>query len=54
MLFETEEIKLPEGLETADTIVSIKSGMYHHLKIPVINNSKHDVFLLKNTIIGRL
>ena len=38
MLFETEEIELPEGLETADTIVSIKSGMNNRLKISVINN----------------
>ena len=54
MLFETEEIELPEGLETADTIVSVKPGMNHRLKIPVVNNSKHDIFLPKNTIIGRL
>ena len=38
MLFETEEIELPEGLETADTIVFIKSGMNKRLKISVINN----------------
>ena len=54
MLFGTEEIELPEGLETADTIVSVKSGMNHHLKIHVINDSKHDIFLPKNTIIGRI
>ena len=54
MLSETEEIELPDGLETADTIASVKSRMNHRLKIPVINNSKHDTFLPKNTIIGRL
>ena len=54
MLFETELIELAEGLETTDTIVSIKSDMNHCLKIPVINNSKHDIFLPNNTIIGRL
>ena len=27
MLFETEDIELPEGLETADTIVFVLSGM---------------------------
>ena len=54
MLFETEEIELPEGLETADTTVSVKSGMNYGLKIPAINNSKHDIFLPKNAIIGRL
>ena len=39
MLFETEETELQEGLENGDAIVSIKSGMNHHLKIPVINTS---------------
>ena len=43
-----------EGLETPYTIVSIKSRMNHRLIIPVINNSKHDIFLPINTIIGRL
>ena len=37
-------------LETADTIVFFKLGMNHRLKIPVINNSKHE----QNTIRGRL
>ena len=50
MLYETKEIELSEGLETAETIVSVNSGMNHRLKIPVINNSKHDKFLPKNTI----
>ena len=54
MLFEREKIELPEGLETVDTIVSVKSGMNHCLKIPVVKKSKHDIFLPKNTIIGRL
>ena len=54
MLFETEETELPEGLETADTIFSVKSGMNHCLKIPVINISKHDIFLPKNAVLGRL
>ena len=54
MLFETEEAGLPERLETADIIVSIKSGMNHRLRIPVVNNLKHDIFSSKNTIIGRL
>ena len=54
MLFEKKETELPEGLETTDTIVSFKSGMNHRFKIPVINKSKHDILLPKNTIIVRL
>lgn len=33
MLFEIEEIELSEGLETADTMVSVKSGTNHSLKV---------------------
>ena len=54
IFFETEDIELPEGLETADTIVFVQSGMNHRLKIPVSNKSKHDIFLPKKTIIGRI
>ena len=52
MLFEIEEIELPDGLETKDTMISVKSGMNHRLKISVINNSKQNIFLSKKTIIG--
>lgn len=31
MLFEKEETELPEGLETADTIVSVESYMNYRL-----------------------
>ena len=34
MLFEIEEIELPERLETISTIVSVKSGPKHRLKVP--------------------
>ena len=54
MLFETEEIELPERLETISTIVSVKSGPKHRLKVPLLNNSKHDITLQKNSVIGRL
>ena len=54
MLFETEEIELPEGLETVNTIVTVKPGPNHRLRIPVLNNSKHDLILKKNTAIGRI
>ena len=53
IFFETKEFELPEVLETADTIVFVKSSMNQYLNIPVINNSKH-IFFRKNTIIGRL
>ena len=54
MLFETEEIELPEGLETVNTIVTVKPGPNHWLIKPVLNNSEHDIILQKNTTIGRI
>ena len=54
MLFKTEEIELPEGLETVNTIVAVKPGPNHRSRIPVLNNSKHDIILQKNTTIGRI
>ena len=53
MLFETEEIELPEGLETVNTITTVKPGQNHRLKITVLSNSKHDINLRKKTILGR-
>ena len=54
MILEAREIELPEVLETAVTIVSVRSGMNHCLRISFISNWKHDIFLPKNTIISRL
>lgn len=54
MLSETEELDLPEGLETFSTIVSVKSGPNHRLKVPFLNNSKHDNAQQKNSVIGIL
>ena len=54
LLFETEEIELPEGLETVNTIVTVKLGPNHQLRIPLLNNSNHDIILQKSTTIGRI
>ena len=40
MLFETEEMELPGGLEIVSTIVSIRPGTNHRLRIPIIKKSK--------------
>ena len=54
VLLKTEEFKLPEGLETINTIVKVKPGPNIWLRIPILNNSKHDpekYILQKNTTI---
>ena len=54
ILFETEETELQESLETVNYIVTIKLGPNLWLRIPALNNSKHDIILQKNTTIGRI
>ena len=54
MLFETEEIELPEGLEAMNIIVTVKPGPNHWLMIPVLNNSKHDIIFQRKKIITPL
>ena len=54
MLFETAEIELLEGLETVNIKVTVKPGPNRWLRIPVLNNSKNDIILQKNTTIGRI
>ena len=54
MLFETEEMELPGGLEIVSTIVSIRPGTNHRLRIPIIKKSKNDITLQKNSVTRRL
>ena len=51
---QTKEIELPEGLKIVNTIVSVWEGSNNRLKIPKINNSKHDIKLQKNSELGIL
>ena len=54
MLFETGEIELLKCLEIVNTIITVKSGLNHRLRIPVLDNSKHNIILQKNTNIDRI
>ena len=49
MLSETEEMELPQGLETADTIVSVKSAMklfnFYKLK-----RKKSDISIVQSSL----
>ena len=54
MLFKTKEIKLPKGLETVNSKVTVNPGPNHRLRIPVLNNFDHAIIFQKNITIGRL
>ena len=55
-LFERGEVStsLPEGVETVESVVTIKPGTNNYFNIMVINNTGHDVVLRKNTQVGIL
>ena len=53
MIFQQEEVELPEVLECIDSVIMLKPGAKNYFKIPVSNSSKHDIVLKKNTIVGR-
>ena len=48
ILFETEEMELPESLKAVNTIASVKADPKHRSKIPKINNPKHVITLQRN------
>ena len=54
MLFQPEEIDVPEGLQYAETVVLLKSSTNNYFKMPVVNDCRKDVILHKNTQLGYL
>ena len=53
MMFNSSE-RTPEGLQCADTVVHLRKGIKNYFKIVLVNNSNHDIFLRKNTVLGYL
>ena len=51
MKFSNTSDEVPQGLECVDIIVHLKPGTKNYFKIFIINESNHDIFLTKNTII---
>ena len=52
MMFQQLEAELPEGISAVDSVVTIKKGINNYFQIPVLNQSKHDIVLRKNTNVG--
>lgn len=47
-------LDLPEGIEAVESLLSLKRGNHQHLKIPVINTTKHPVMLPENLTLGSI
>ena len=52
MMFQQLEVELPEGISAVESVVTIKKGINNYFQVPVVNQSKHDVVLRKNTNVG--
>lgn len=53
MLFKTVEIELQEGLETENTIVTVKQVLKHRLRTPVYNITLKMISSFRKTTFSR-
>ena len=53
-MFNSSSEQTPEGLQCADTVVYLRKGVKNSFKIVLVDNSNHDIFLRKNTVLGHL
>ena len=47
-----QEAELRQGISAVDTVVAIKKDINNYFQAPVMNQSKHDIVLPKNTNVG--
>ena len=52
MMFQQLEVELPEGISAVESVMTIKKGINNYFQVPVVNQSKHDIVLPKNTNVG--
>ena len=50
MMFQQLQAELPEGIIAVDSVVTIKKDI--NFQVPVVNQSKHNTVLRKNTNVG--
>ena len=53
-IFQSKCVKLPEGIQCADSVIMLKPGIKNNFKVFVINDSNHNITIMKNTVIGNL
>ena len=51
-MFQQLETELPEGINVVDSVVTIEKGINNYFQVPIVNQSKHDIVLRKNTNVG--
>ena len=53
-MFNSSSEQTPESLQCADTVLYLRKGIKNSFKIVLVNNSNHNIFLRKNTVLGHL
>ena len=54
MIFQSKCVELPEGIQCAGSVIMLKLGVENYFKVPVVNDSNHNITIIKNTVIGNL
>ena len=54
MVFQSKCVELPEGIQCTVSVIMLKPGIKSYFKVPVINDSNHNIRIMKNTVIGNL
>ena len=54
MIFQSKCVELPEGIQCADSVIMLKPDIKNYFKAPIINDSNHNITIMKNTVIGNL
>ena len=54
MIFQSKCVELPDGIQCADSVIMLKPGIKNYFKVPVINDSNHNITIMKNTVTDNL
>ena len=54
MMLNSISEQTPEGLQCTDNVVYLRKRIKNCFKVVLVNNSNHDIFLRKNTVLGHL
>ena len=54
MIFQQEETEFAEGLESTDSVITMKKGVNNYFTVPIVNSSAYDTILKKNMFMGRV
>ena len=54
IIFQSKCVELPEGMQCRDSVIKLNPGIRDYFKVPVINDSNHNITTMKNRVIGNL